>query len=93
MKENEMTFNSADALREAGILGGTMTPELEEFYGSLSQTETEVLISTKNRLMAVLPEVVAHSQEWAAPEATQQGFDAAMLCACGAWSGSGNAQN
>ncbi|GAB1642146.1 StsA-related sactipeptide RiPP [Krasilnikovia sp. MM14-A1259] len=88
-----MAFDSASALRQAGILGGPMTPELEEFYGSLTQEETEVLISTKNRLMAVLPDVVAHSQEWAKPEATQEGFDAAMLCACGAWSGSGHAQN
>ncbi|MFI5496406.1 StsA-related sactipeptide RiPP [Actinoplanes sp. NPDC051859] len=88
-----MSFNSATALRDAGILGGTMTPELEEFYGSLTQQETEVLISAKNRLAAVLPDVEAHSADWATPEATQHGFDAAMLCACGLWSGSGQAQN
>jgi hypothetical protein len=87
-----MAFNSADALREAGIIGGTMSPELEEFYGSLTQQEAEVLISTKSRLVALFPDVVAHSQEWSTPEATEQGFDAAMLCACGVWSGSGAAQ-
>jgi hypothetical protein len=86
-----MAFNSAEALREAGILGGTMPPELEEFYGSLTQQETEVLISTRNRLVALFPDVVAHSQEWSTPASTQEGFDAAMLCLCGAWSGSGNA--
>jgi hypothetical protein len=85
-----MTYNSAEALREAGILGGPMRPELEEFYGSLTKQEVDVLISTKTRLDAILPDVVAHSQPWTSPEATQEGFDAAMLCACGAWSGSGN---
>jgi hypothetical protein len=85
-----MAYNSAEALREAGILGGTMAPELEEFYASLTKEETDVLISVKNRLTAVLPDVVAHSQDWTRPEATQEGFDAAMLCACGAWSGSGS---
>ncbi|MEV6602173.1 StsA-related sactipeptide RiPP [Actinoplanes sp. NPDC051346] len=87
-----MAFDSVAALRDAGILGGTMKPELEEFYGSLTQQETEVLISAKNRLSAVLPDVVAHSADWTTPEATQHGFDAAMLCACGLWSGSGQAQ-
>jgi len=85
-----MTYNPTEALREAGILGGTMSAELEEFYASLTQQETETLISVKNRLSAILPDVVAHSQEWSSPEATQEGFDAAMLCACGAWSGSGS---
>lgn len=89
-----MSFDSAAALREAGILGGPMTPELEGFYGSLSQDETQLLISLKNRLNATLPDVVAHGQEWVKPQANQEGFDAAMLCACGLWSGSGdNAQD
>jgi hypothetical protein len=84
-----MASNSADALREAGILGGTMQPELEEFYASLTKDEAEVLISLKSRLDRVLPDVVAHSQEWNRPEATDDGFEAAMLCTCGWWSGSG----
>jgi hypothetical protein len=84
-----MSYNSADALRQAGIIGGRMTAELEEFYASLTKEETETLISLKNRLTAVLPDVVAHSQDWTKPEATQEGFDASMLCMCGAWSGSG----
>lgn len=84
-----MAFNSAEALREAGILGGQMSPELEEFYSSLTQQETEVLVSTRNRLIELFPDVVAHSQQWSTPEATEQGFDAAMLCMCGAWSGAG----
>ncbi len=87
-----MTFNSADVLREAGILGGQMSPELEEFYGSLTQQEVEVLVSTRSRLAALFPDVVAHSQEWSTPVAAEQGFDAAMLCQCGIWSGSGQAQ-
>ena len=60
-----MVYNSAEALREAGILGGTMRPELEEFYGSLSKEETDVIISVKNRLAAVL-------QEHGEPVATAQ---------------------
>ena len=85
-----MSFNSVEALREAGILGGTMAPALEEFYASLTQHEVEVLISTRNRLLEVLPEVEAH-QTWDSPESTQEGFDAAMLCACSIWSGAGQA--
>lgn len=84
-----MAYNPAEALREAGILGGSMTAELEEFYSSLTQKETETLISLKNRLIAVLPDVVAHSARWERPEAAAEGLDAAMLCLCGAWSGSG----
>ena len=84
-----MSYDSAAELRKAGILGGRMTPELEEFFGNLSKEETEVLVSLKNRINAVQPDVVAHSADWDKPEATQEGFDAAMLCACGAWSGSG----
>lgn len=85
-----MAYNSAEALRDAGILGGTMSTELEEFYASLTKEETEVLISLKSRLSAAIPEVMAQSQDWTKPEATQHGFDAAMLCACGLWSGSGS---
>ncbi|MEU4380509.1 MULTISPECIES: StsA-related sactipeptide RiPP [Actinomycetes] len=87
-----MTFNAADALREAGIIGGSqMSPELEEFCNTLTEQETQVLISTRNRLVSFFPDVVAHSQEWSEPKATEQGFDAAMMCACGLWSGSGEA--
>ncbi|WP_328301962.1 MULTISPECIES: StsA-related sactipeptide RiPP [unclassified Streptomyces] len=88
-----MTFNALESLRAAGVLGGTMAPALEEFYASLTPEETKVLISTKTRLAAILPDVVAHSQDWSSPEATKEGFDAAMLCACGLWSGSGQAEN
>jgi hypothetical protein len=84
-----MPSNSADALREAGILGGTMQPELEEFYASLTEDEAEVLISLRNRLNRVLPDVVAHSQEWTHPEATKEDLEAAMLCSCGIWNGCG----
>ncbi|MGW6706502.1 StsA-related sactipeptide RiPP [Streptomyces sp. NPDC054956] len=88
-----MTFNALESLRAAGVIGGTMAPALEEFYASLTPEETKVLISTKTRLAAILPDVVAHSQDWSSPEATKEGFDAAMLCACGLWSGSGQAEN
>jgi hypothetical protein len=84
-----MSFNALDALREAGILDAGTTPALEELYTNLTPEETRILISAKHRLMAILPDVVAHAQDWAAPEATREGFDAAMLCACGVWSGSG----
>lgn len=84
-----MAYNSAQALREAGIISGQLPAEVEEFYGTLTQQETEVLISTRNRLVALFPDVVTHSQQWSTPVAAEQGFDAAMLCACGVWSGSG----
>jgi len=84
-----MAYNPSEALRAAGIVQGPMPPEIEDFYGSLTQQETETIISLKSRLEAALPDVAAHSQDWASPEATQQGFDAAMMCACGIWSGSG----
>jgi hypothetical protein len=66
-----------------------MQPELEEFYASLTKDEAEVLISLKSRLDRVLPDVMAHSQEWNRPKATEEGFEAAMLCACGLWTGCG----
>jgi hypothetical protein len=88
-----MAYNSIGALRDAGLVSGSLRPELEEFFSSLTENEVQVLVSTKNRLDAILPDVEAHSQEWKAPEATQEGFDAAMLCACGAWSGAGGASN
>lgn len=84
-----MTYNPSEALRAAGIVQGPMPPEIEDFYGSMTQQETETIISLKSRLEAVSPDVTAHSQDWASPEATQQGFDAAMLCACGLWTGGG----
>ncbi|HEX6499672.1 MAG TPA: StsA-related sactipeptide RiPP [Micromonosporaceae bacterium] len=84
-----MAYNSVDALRDAGIVSGPLSPELEQYYASLTKEETDVLIRVHSRLAAILPDVQAHSQDWTSPEATQQGFDAAMLCACGAWSGSG----
>ncbi|MFI1995417.1 StsA-related sactipeptide RiPP [Actinoplanes sp. NPDC020271] len=86
-----MSFDPTQTLRDAGLISGEISPELQEFYAGLSQEETEVLISTRNRLAAVLPEVSAHSAGWTTPEAAGQDYDAAMLCMCGAWSGSGNA--
>jgi hypothetical protein len=85
-----MSFDSVEALRRAGILGGAISPQLEVFFSGLSEEETELLVKLKNKLVASLPEVVAHSQDWAKPEATAEGHDAAMLCACGVWSGSGS---
>jgi hypothetical protein len=87
-----MAYNPVEALRRAGVIGGTLTAEVEEFYAGLARAETETLIAVKERLSAVLPEVVAHSHDWARPEATREGFDASMMCACGAWSGSGHAR-
>jgi len=84
-----MAYNPAEALREAGILSGTMSAKVEEFYASLTQEETETLVSVTDRLKTVLPDVVAHDQDWTKPEASPDGLDAALLCACGAWSGSG----
>jgi transcriptional regulator with XRE-family HTH domain len=85
-------YNPADALRDAGILGGQMSPELEDFYANLTREETETLISVRNRLVELLPDVVAH-EGWSTPEATSEQIDAAMLCACGAWSGSGSGKS
>lgn len=87
-----MTFNSAEALRQAGLIFAPpdkAPPELDEFLASLTKEEVDVLISTKNRLDQIFPEVMAHSQPWSSPEATQEGFDAVTLCGCGVWSGSG----
>ena len=81
-----MTYNAA---RSAGILGGEMSPELKEFYASLTQAEAETLISVKSRLETILPDVVAHS--YTAPGAfggVDTGLD--MKCARGAWSWSGS---
>ncbi|GGL07176.1 hypothetical protein Sme01_11960 [Sphaerisporangium melleum] len=90
-----MAFDPKEALRAAGILGDPVAPALEEAFASLSEEETNLLITLNSRAPAVVPEVLAHmaSAQWDAPEATQHGFEAAMLCACGLWSGSGNAQN
>ena len=87
-----MSYNSREALQSAGILHGSMSPALEELFSSLTQEEAETLISVKQRADALLTDVSAHSQEqdWTKPEASQQGFDATTLCACGAWSGSGS---
>jgi hypothetical protein len=86
-----MTYNSADALREAGILGGQMSPELEEFYASLTQEEVETLIAVRQRLVECLPDVVVH-EGWRRPDSTSEQIDATMLCACAIWSGSGSAR-
>ena len=86
-----MAYNSREALAAAGFLNGPMSPPLEELFSSLTQEETETLISVKQRADALAPDVMAHSQEWTKPEASQQGFDATTLCACGAWSGAGKA--
>ena len=86
-----MDQNPEAALRAAGLLSGPLSPELEQFYATLTKKETEVLLSVASRIDALLSDVSAHSQEqdWTKPEASQQGFDATTLCACGAWSGSG----
>jgi 2-methylcitrate dehydratase PrpD len=88
-----MSFDALDALRQAGILEPGATPVLEELFSGLSPEETRILIAAKGRIRTALPDVEAHSQDWAAPEATSEGFNAAMLCACGAWSGSGSSAN
>jgi hypothetical protein len=87
-----MTYNSREALEAAGILNGPMSPALEELFSSLTQEEAETLISVRRRADALVPDVTAHSQDWTKPEASQQGFEATTLCACGAWSGSGKAE-
>jgi len=84
-----MSMSSVQALREAGLVSGELPPALEDFYATLTEDEVSVLISTKTRLEAILPDVEAHS--WNTPESTQEGFDAAMLCACSIWSGAGSA--
>ena len=85
-----MGYNPEAALRAAGIVNGEQPPEIVHFYASLTEQETKTLISLKSRLDAVLPDVVAHSADWQTPEATQQGFDAAMMCLCSIWSGGGS---
>ncbi|GGL07187.1 hypothetical protein Sme01_11940 [Sphaerisporangium melleum] len=86
-----MAFDPREALREAGILGGPVAEELQGAFATLSEEETNLLIALKNRIPAMLPEVLAHSAgvQWSRPEAAQHGFEPAMLCACGLWSGAG----
>ena len=84
-----MTYNSEEALRAAGILNGSMPPALGQLFSSLTQEEAETLISVKRRADALTSDVTAHSADWTKPEAAQQSFDASTLCLCGAWSGSG----
>lgn len=83
-----MAFDPIESLRAAGILSGPVQPAHEKFYRSLTQEETSVLISLKDRLPSFLPEVQAHAADWASPEAVGAGFTAD--CACGLWSGSGS---
>ncbi|WP_034271387.1 StsA-related sactipeptide RiPP [Actinospica robiniae] len=85
-----MSFDSVEALRSAGVLGEGVPQEVVESFRDLSQQETELLISLKGRLSAILPEVVAHSQVWTSPEAASTGMVAEPGCACGLWSGSGS---
>jgi hypothetical protein len=87
-----MAYNSREALQAAGILSGSMAPALEQLFSSLTQEEAETLISVKQRADALTSDVTAHSEDWTKPEAAQQGFDATTLCACGAWSGAGKAE-
>lgn len=86
-----MGYNPKEALREAGWGLGNTNEAADEVLNSLTKEQTEFLISFNKRMQAAASEVQAH--EWTAPEATQQGFDAAMLCMCGVWSGSGEALN
>jgi hypothetical protein len=88
-----MAYNSEEALRAAGILNGSMPAALGQLFSSLTQEEAETLISVKQRADALAPDVTAHSQDWTKPEASQQGFEAATLCLCGAWSGSGASED
>ncbi|MGW4640209.1 StsA-related sactipeptide RiPP [Sphaerisporangium sp. NPDC004334] len=90
-----MAFDPRRSLREAGILGDSPAPGLEAALATLTEEEANLLISLKNRVPGLVPEVLAHSLDggWNRPEAAQHGFEAAMLCACGLWSGSGNAEN
>lgn len=85
-----MAYDSLEALRAAGFVSSEPNAAVGEVLRSLTKEETEFLISFESRIKAAMPEVEAHSAEgWSTPEAAQQGLDAAMLCACGAWSGSG----
>ncbi|MCK2220393.1 hypothetical protein MF672_042310 [Actinomadura sp. ATCC 31491] len=85
-----MTFDAREALRTAGILTGSESPEVAQAFGFLSREEVDMLVSLKDRIPAALPEVLAHSLgNWTTPGATQQNFEPSMLCACGIWSGAG----
>jgi hypothetical protein len=86
-----MAFDPIETLRAAGILGGPLRSESEQYYRSLNEQETSLLISLKDRLPGFLPEV--QGQSWSSPEAMQMDPNVEMACACGAWSGSGSSQN
>lgn len=82
-----MAFDPVATLRAAGILGGALSSEHEQYYRGLSEQETSLLISLKDRLPGFLPEVQGHS--WNTPEALQMDSEYSAKCMCGAWSGSG----
>jgi hypothetical protein len=87
-----MDQNPVEVLRAAGLLSEPLTPELEQFYATLTKKETEVLLSVTSRIDALLSDVSAHSMDWTTPGASQEGFEAAMSCACGQWTGAGNTE-
>ncbi|MFC4586155.1 StsA-related sactipeptide RiPP [Sphaerisporangium corydalis] len=90
-----MAFDPRQTLRDAGVLSSSTRPEIEEAFATLTREETDLLVSLKSRLPAVLPEVMAHSGDgqWTTPEVEAHDLDAAASCLCGAWSGSGSGAN
>ncbi|MCW2876904.1 MAG: hypothetical protein JWQ95_1004 [Sphaerisporangium sp.] len=91
-----MAFDPRETLREAGVLGSSTAPEVEEAFATLTREETDLLVSLKSRLPAALPEVLAHSGDggqWTTPEVEAHNLEVAPACMCGAWSGSGSGAN
>ncbi|GIH67932.1 StsA-related sactipeptide RiPP [Sphaerimonospora thailandensis] len=87
-----MAFDPREALREAGVLNSPLAAEVEAAFATLTQEEVDLIISLKDRLPAVLPEVLAHAAsdgQWAKPEVEAHGVPVQDKCMCGIWSGSG----
>ncbi|MFI6502403.1 StsA-related sactipeptide RiPP [Nonomuraea typhae] len=88
-----MSFDPRQALREAGVLKSSMSPDVEAAFSTLNQDEVNLLVSLKHRIPS-LPEVLAHcsDSEWSRPAVEAHGLDADAKCMCSVWSGAGQAE-
>lgn len=88
-----MSFDPVASLRDAGVLSESAPEALVESFRGLTEQETRVLISLKDKISSILPEVSAHMQDWSSPTAVPVGTGLETSCFCGAWSGSGSGAN
>jgi hypothetical protein len=85
-----MSFDPILALREAGILDDHASQELVASLRTLTEEQTEALISVKAKVDATSFEVSAHIQELNSPAARPLDTGVSSTCSCNSWSGSGS---